>query len=328
MFYKLLTKGVSSTFVKVLMYWYSRLKSAVLWNSVLGESFVVFCGVRQGGVLSPLLFSFYIDDLIFDLRHSGCGVYVGSIFLGCLLYADDIILISGSCTGLQHMVNVCTAYGLRWDICFNPLKSQCITFGGKQPLAFNLLLNHSVVQWVSKLKYLGCYFIENNSRIDTSNGIRKFYGNFNNVMAVARRGLSEIATVHLVKTYCLPSVMYGGEVWSLSKAEYQKMNVMWNNCFRKIFNCCWRENVSPLLFYCKVLPLSHAIDQRIILFWKKLLVCDNASVRFLANFNRNHVRMFLSKYKIPSLNFSVNELKYRIWKDFVDDCVSHCKIVF
>jgi len=49
---------------------------------------------------------------------------------------------------------------------------------------------------------------------------------------------------------------------------------------------------------------------------------------FLANFNRNHVRMFWSKYKIPSLNFSVNELKYRIWKDFVDDCVSHCKIVF
>ena len=69
-------------------------------------------------------------------------------------------------------------------------------------------------------------------------------------------------------------------------------------------------------------------DKRIILFWEKLLVCDNASVRFLANFNRNHVRMFLSKYKIPSHNFSVNELKYRIWKDFVDDCVSHCKIVF
>ena len=45
--------------------------------------------------------------------------------------------------------------------------------------------------------------------------------------------ISEIATVHLVKTYCLPSVMNGGEVWSLSKAEYQKMNVMWNNCFQK-----------------------------------------------------------------------------------------------
>ena len=67
LFYKMILKGVSGLFVKLLMYWYSHLRSAVLWNSVLGECFSVMCGVRQGGVLSPYLFAFYINDIINSL---------------------------------------------------------------------------------------------------------------------------------------------------------------------------------------------------------------------------------------------------------------------
>jgi len=51
-----------------------------MWKSVLGESFIIQCGVRQGGVLSPYLFSVYIDGVIKDLRKSGYGIYVGNIF--------------------------------------------------------------------------------------------------------------------------------------------------------------------------------------------------------------------------------------------------------
>jgi len=88
-------------------------------------------------------------------------------------------------------------------------------------------------------------------------------------MAVTGHGLNETATAHLIKSYCLPSVTYCYEVWSLNNNEYQKLNVMWNNCFSKMFNCCWHENVSPLLFYSKVLPMSYVIGQKIILFRKK-----------------------------------------------------------
>jgi len=40
----------------------------------VGDRFNIACGVRQGGVLSPYLFSIYIDDLITDLRQSGYGI--------------------------------------------------------------------------------------------------------------------------------------------------------------------------------------------------------------------------------------------------------------
>jgi len=55
--------------------------------SVVGVPFETMCGVRQGGILSPLLFAVYMDDLIDDLRKCGYGLYIGSVFTGafCML---------------------------------------------------------------------------------------------------------------------------------------------------------------------------------------------------------------------------------------------------
>ena len=53
---KLLQKGVPVKFVKLLRFWCSRQTCAVLYNSVLGDSFDILCGVRQGGILTPILF--------------------------------------------------------------------------------------------------------------------------------------------------------------------------------------------------------------------------------------------------------------------------------
>ena len=71
--------------------------------------FAVNCGVWQDGVLSPILFS--VDDLIGELRNSGYGIYTGRLFVGCILYADDILLLSSSCYGLQSMLNVRVEFG-------------------------------------------------------------------------------------------------------------------------------------------------------------------------------------------------------------------------
>ena len=51
---------------------------------------------------SPLI-AYYIDDLILKLRYSCYGLYVGSLFVGCVLYADDIALLSCGCFGLQKL---------------------------------------------------------------------------------------------------------------------------------------------------------------------------------------------------------------------------------
>jgi len=98
---------------------------------MLSDPFVVHCGIHQSGILSPILFSVYVDDPISQLRASGYDIYVGSVFCGCILYAVDIVLLSSSCYGLQKMLDVCAQYGSLWDIKFHSSKSYACAFGGR-----------------------------------------------------------------------------------------------------------------------------------------------------------------------------------------------------
>ena len=60
-------------------------------------------------------------------------------------------------------------------------------------------------------------------------------GNFMEVLTIFYpywgKNRNEISCVHLVKSYCVPSLAYGCEIWNLSCAEYRHMNVLWNNTF-------------------------------------------------------------------------------------------------
>ena len=53
-------------------------------------------GVRQGGVLSPILFAFYVDDVLCKLNESGLGCYVSGMLISAIMYADDVMLIAPS----------------------------------------------------------------------------------------------------------------------------------------------------------------------------------------------------------------------------------------
>jgi len=160
--------------------------------------------------LSPYLFAIYVDDLISRLRRSGYGLYIGRLFIGCLLYADDIVLLSPSCFGLRKLANICNDFGNQWDIKFNPLESQLMTLGGNNPSGMTLSMNGVPLPWVSKVKYLGVSFLCNTGKSDMSDTIRKFYSQFNNIglMSVLNKGSQEMNAVHLMKTYCVPTLTY------------------------------------------------------------------------------------------------------------------------
>ena len=57
LFKKLLDRNVPVCLVLLLKYWYGHLQCVVRWNNALGNWFSILSGVRQGGVLSPVLFS-------------------------------------------------------------------------------------------------------------------------------------------------------------------------------------------------------------------------------------------------------------------------------
>ena len=124
--------------------------------------------------------------------------------------------------------------GLRWTLGSTLLKAIVLVFGGCHSPAFSVLLNGCVIQWADKIKYLGCFYNEN-CHLDYTAGIQKFYGNFNNILSMLGRNRNEMSAVHLTVSYCVPSLLYGCELWALrpTSSAYHKMNVIWNNAFRK-----------------------------------------------------------------------------------------------
>jgi len=59
--------------------------------------------------------------------------------------------------------------------------------------------------------------------------VGKFYGAVNNFMNVLGTKTDEMIAVHLARSYCLPLLLYGCEIWSIRYDNVRSMNVAWNN---------------------------------------------------------------------------------------------------
>jgi len=123
LFCLLMNRHVPKYFINVLYSWFQCCVSAVRWGSALSSFFQIHAGVRQGGLLSPMLFSVYIDVLISRLRQCRLGCKVLQQYFGCIIYADDISLLSHSLTAMRAMLNICEKFAYEFDDKFNSLKS-------------------------------------------------------------------------------------------------------------------------------------------------------------------------------------------------------------
>jgi len=123
------------------------------------EEYHLQCGARQGGVLSPVLFAVYVNSLIEMLHQSKYGCYVDSLFVGCVMYADDF-LVSASIYKLQLMIEVCCSKAAKLDMKCNASKSQAIRIGRScRTDICHITLNGCTICFVNELKYLGWYMI-------------------------------------------------------------------------------------------------------------------------------------------------------------------------
>ena len=65
------------------------------------------------------------------------------------------------CYGLHKIIDICDNVEHKWDIKFNPLKSQLMAFSMSNPDRCNIMLNGNQIPWASKVRYLGLYFLCN-----------------------------------------------------------------------------------------------------------------------------------------------------------------------
>ena len=134
------------------------MQSTVSWNQGLSDTFKISQGVRQGGVVSPLLYIVYIDELIKRLRQARLGVVVNGNYSGVLAFADDVCLIAESTHELQAMLDIAAKYASDWEYGYNASKSVYMIFSNQDtqtPSEEQLLLGNNPVEYQHEHTYLG-----------------------------------------------------------------------------------------------------------------------------------------------------------------------------
>jgi len=125
--------GVCGKMLSAVKSLYSSVMSCVRVNSFKTEWFDVKCGLRQGCILSPLLFNLFINDLTIYLKSFGLGINIDNEKLCSLLYADDIVILTDNADELQILLNALNDWCSLNDMTVIPSKSNIIHF---RPNAF------------------------------------------------------------------------------------------------------------------------------------------------------------------------------------------------
>ena len=123
-------------------------------------------GIREGAAGSPILWAVYADGVLLVLRRSGLGCHVAGIWMGAVMYADDLALLAASRASLAKMLALVVAHGaslnLTFSSCQDPkrCKSFCIFFVGPRPARrvvypAPLVLNGVSLPWRETAVHLG-----------------------------------------------------------------------------------------------------------------------------------------------------------------------------
>ena len=161
LFNKLLLAGLPTIFLRLLMFIYMNQYANVKWNSKYSTMFSLSNGVRQGGVISAILYCFYGNLLFNELRRSGYGCFVNGFYHGIFGYSDDNLLLAPSEYALQKMLKICEKFANDHNLKFstdpNPTKckTKCIAFMKRPRQLKDMELCGNNLPWVNQFKHLG-----------------------------------------------------------------------------------------------------------------------------------------------------------------------------
>lgn len=302
----LLLRGIPSSVVHLILKWYEGTDVRVHWNGAVSTtSFTINHGVRQGGLLSPALFSVLYDELLDALELSGEGCIHRRRYYGAIAYADDLALLAPSATALRRMLTICEAWSIRNHIRFNPSKSSILIFsvtrGQPHPIPLSVTLFGQQIPVVNEVLHLGhriTFSLDDSAelmRIAKAFN-RQFHGFLSRFCDLRHKDV----LIPLYQTYC--SSFYGLESTfqtcaSVASVKFLRKSV--NLSLMRLLDLP-RESVSQFLIAHGILNSDATWRTRSLNFWRRLMQGDTAHRSLLLTaFTADIVQLALSVHILP-----------------------------
>ena len=238
----------------------------------MSQEFLYSIGVKQGCILSPLLFNLFLDDIVKSLETENIGIHLSeAITLFILLYADDIILLAESEEDLQTLLYKLESYCLLNEMKININKTKFMIFettgcAFTKEINIRIRFQNQILERVFSFKYLGIFFSFNLS----------FNNQVNHVLTKAKHGaflfwkytrrFHTMKVSHLLNLFfvlVVPILLYGTEIWGpwLSKNEIAKLESFYLKHLKRILNVGNSTANCAIYLELGVLPFKALIQQ-------------------------------------------------------------------
>ena len=304
LFQLLIDRNIPALALRAMLDLYQRQLLRTVWKGCVSQSFTSSNGIRQGGIISPLLFCIYMDELLKRLETEGVGCWIGKHYLGSLGYADDLTVASPSGGGLKQMVATCEKFGDEYSVEYNPTKTLCCVFSRKRVrVKPEVCLAGVPLVWVESVKHLGNQL---DSDLSEKTEIRNKKGDLinrvNKVIATLENSSDNIK-IKLFNSQC--AHFYGAQAWNLTDKAVDSFQITWNRSVRRLLNL---PHATHTRFLPHLIDTPNALDQiscRFIKMMQSMMKSDNLRVRFLANMCRTSARSIIGR----NLMYIANRLK-------------------
>ena len=301
--------GLNPRIVNIIRCMYDESYVNTLFNHVKGNSWRVGNGVRQGVILSPLLFGFYINSVIEEISSMPLGCSIMGYKCNILCYADDIICLAPSAVSLQLMIDKLSYLLSELCLTINVQKSNYILFKSKFCRfsgAPQISLNGLNMNRVKECKYLGVIISDNGDlgpEIDRVVGT--FLKQFNGLYSKFNFANHNVL-FYLFKSFT--SSFYGIDTWfeKIKVSQLSKISVTYHRAIKRLCGKnLWDSNHEA----CETVGVpifKHLLSKRLLCLWQNLCTTKNACMGTLKYFFRSNSFIFSRLNKLFKDDYNVD----------------------
>lgn len=326
---------IPDTWWRLMYVWYHNSYVQVKWNGKLSNFINIEKGTRQGGLTSPFLFNLFYQDLVHGLTEVPGGLRIDGNSYCVLVYADDILLMSTTATGLQKLIDYSNDYIREHGLSFNPSKTMCTTFG-KSHLTPSptWTLGGNILSMSDDLDHLGAV-LSNHGYPHIQKRIKScrqgFYGLQGGGMC--SQGVKPEIVSYLWRSALQPILLYAIQALPMRQCDMKDLESLQGKLIKSSLGFSKYLRTKPLLNALYINSINRLRDIFTMDLFKGMILSTSSArplyCYFMKKFNAysdNKFNNLVTRTKSICFNYNINAMKYVFNDAYSKECRKKLKM--